>query len=46
MTQLTPHFTLEEMYHSDTANAKKINNKPNAQEIIENNSTACRKNIT
>lgn len=32
MTKLTDHFTLEEMYHSDTANARKINNKPNAQE--------------
>ena len=32
MTKLTEHFSLEEMYHSDTANAKKINNKPNAQE--------------
>ena len=28
MTQLTPHFTLEEMLHSDTANAQHIDNTP------------------
>lgn len=32
MTKLTEHFSLEEMYYSDTALAMKINNKPNAQE--------------
>lgn len=32
MTKLTAHFSLEELHFSATANAKKINNKPNAQE--------------
>ena len=32
MTKLTEHFSLEELYRSDTATAMKINNKPNAQE--------------
>ncbi len=32
MTKLTEHFSLEEMYYSDTALAMNINNKPNAQE--------------
>lgn len=33
--QLTPHFTLEELIHSDTANARGIDNSP-SPEIIEN----------
>ena len=32
MTKLTEHFSLEELYRSDTATVMKINNKPNAQE--------------
>ena len=28
------HFTIEEMYASDTAKAKGINNKPNVQQMI------------
>jgi zinc D-Ala-D-Ala carboxypeptidase len=32
-TQLTEHFTLEEMIHSDTANACGISNTPNEAEI-------------
>lgn len=32
MTKLTEHFSLEEMYYSDTALAMNINNKPNAEE--------------
>ena len=30
---LTPHFTLEELIHSDTAKAKGIDNKPTRTEI-------------
>lgn len=30
--QITKNFTLEEMYDSETARAKKINNQPNAQQ--------------
>lgn len=33
MTQLTPHFTLEEMLHSDTANAQGINNTPDFEVV-------------
>ena len=33
-TPVTMHFTIEEMYASDTAKAKGINNKPNVQQII------------
>ena len=30
---LSPHFTLEEMLHSDTAEKKKIENRINAVEV-------------
>ena len=33
-TPVTMHFTIEEMYASDTAKAKGINNKPNVQQMI------------
>ena len=33
-TPVTMHFTIEEMYASATAKAKCINNKPNAQQMI------------
>lgn len=33
-TPVTMHFTIEEMYASATAKAKGINNKPNAQQMI------------
>ena len=33
-TPVTMHFTMEELYASATAKAKGINNKPNAQQMI------------
>lgn len=33
-TPVTMHFTIEELYASATAKAKGINNKPNAQQMI------------
>jgi zinc D-Ala-D-Ala carboxypeptidase len=33
-TQVTMHFTIEELYASATAKAKGIDNKPNVQQII------------
>ena len=33
-TPVTMHFTIEELYASDTAKAKGINNKPNLQQMI------------
>ena len=39
---LSPHFTLEEMLHSDTAEKKKIENRINAAEV-ENLVRLCQK---
>ena len=33
-TQVTMHFTIEELFASETAKAKGIDNKPNVQQII------------
>ena len=40
--ELTKNFTLEEMYHSNTAEAKGIDNTPN-EEVIENLRALCEK---
>jgi len=40
-TQLTDHFTLEEMCRSDTATRLGINNIPDDDEIIENIKSLC-----
>ena len=40
--ELTKNFTLEEMYHSNTAEAKGIDNTPN-EEVVENLRALCEK---